>query len=311
MDIRQLRYFLAIVEEGSFSRAAQRVHVAQPALSLHVRRMEEALGASLLIRGPGGVVATEEGELLASRARAILADMAQTEEAIRSFSGEPSGTVRLGLPGTISEILSVPLIARAQDLYPGIKIVIAEAMSGFVREWLLDRRVELAVIYSDLRESGVASDMLLEEELVLLMPPDNGSGSSVPIGFLEQQKLILPSEAHGLRAMLDKVFLDAGLSVQSVFEVDSYTNIKRLVEQGYGCSVLPFHAVAAEAAAGTLAVRHFTDAALWRSAYLVQVVSRPATRAAAAISDLVKDIVAELVRDGVWVGARLSNSGEN
>ncbi|SEM36551.1 regulatory helix-turn-helix protein, lysR family [Roseovarius azorensis] len=96
MDIKQLRYFVAIVEEGSFSKAAQRVRIAQPALSLQVRKMEEALQTKLLLRGPQGVLPTEAGELLVTSARKILTDLSNTEDDLRSMGREPSGVVRIG-----------------------------------------------------------------------------------------------------------------------------------------------------------------------------------------------------------------------
>jgi LysR family nitrogen assimilation transcriptional regulator len=105
MDLRQLRYFLAIVEEGSISNAAKRGNVAQPALSVHMRKLEAELGAQLLVRGPRGVTPTEAGDLLANRARTLLSDMERSKEEVRSLGQEPVGTVRLGLPGTISSIL--------------------------------------------------------------------------------------------------------------------------------------------------------------------------------------------------------------
>jgi len=304
MDVRQLRYFLAIVEEGSFSRAAQKVNVAQPALSLHVRNMEKSLSTQLLVRGAKGVLPTEEGELLVSRARAILADLDRTEEEIRSFGTEPTGTVRLGLPGTISDMLSVPLITRCRDRFPGIKIILAEAMSGFVREWLTTRTIELAVIYSDLEESGVRSEALMLEDLVLLLPPDREGPDTVQLDLLLTEAIILPSEAHGLRVMLNKFFSGQGLKIEPTIELDSYRNIKRLVEDGYGCSILPYHAVVEEQRTGRLSVRHFSDPPLTRSAYLVENISRPTTRAAASVSQILKEITRELIDTGRWSGAR-------
>lgn len=304
MDLRQLRYFLAIVEEGSFTRAAQRVNVAQPALSLHVRNMEEALGTPLLLRAPQGVSATEAGELLARRARSLLMDLERTEEEVRSLGREPMGTVRLGLPGTISGILSVPLIARCRDRYPKIKIVIAEAMSGFVREWLLDGGVDLAVLYAELRETGVRSEPLLDEELVMLAPPGKAGAQLTPLGKLADIPLILPSGAHGLRAMIEDKLRSEDISVAPEIEVDSYGNIKRLVEQGYGCSVLPFHAVAREAAESRLSVSRFSAPGLWRRTYLAHATARPMTRAASAVSDILTTVAGELISEGTWAGAR-------
>ncbi|KGF68298.1 hypothetical protein LL06_17365 [Hoeflea sp. BAL378] len=303
-DIRQLRYFLAIIEEGSFSAAAQRVSVAQPALSLHVRNMEQSMSVKLLVRGPKGVVPTEEGELLARRARAILADIEQTEDEVRNFGKEPGGTVRLGFPGTIGEILSVPLIMRCRDRFPGVKIIIAEAMSGFVLDWLLARDIDLAVIYLDFQDSSVRSEALLEEELVLLAPADaEMDDGGIALENLSGKSLILPSKAHGLRIMLDDIFGARGMSVEPTIELDSYRNIKRLVEAGYGYSILPLHAVVEEQRAGRLSVRRFSNIALKRNAYIVQSVSRPTTRATEAIAGELKSVVGRLIEDGLWPGA--------
>jgi LysR family nitrogen assimilation transcriptional regulator len=304
LDLRQLRYFLAIVEEGSFSRAAGRLRVAQPALSLHVRRMEELLGTQLLLRGPQGVAATEPGQVLARRAMAMLADLGQTEEEIRSLGREPTGVVRLGLPGTIGAIVTVPLIKLCKDRCPGVKIIVAEAMSGFVRQWLVEGTVDLGILYNDPQGQGLAHRPLLEEELVLICPPGTGGADRPALDLLGSLPLILPSGAHGLRRMLDRVFRDRGMTVDPAFEVDSYASIKQLVEDGFGCSVLPQHAVTAEAGAGRLVLRRFEDAALWRSAHLVHATRLPMTRACGAVHDMLGELVAGLIDGGCWAGAR-------
>lgn len=306
MDIRQLRYFLAIVEEGSFSRAATRVNVAQPSLSIHIRKMEERLGTPLLLRGAHGVTPTEAGEVLAARARLMLADMAQTEEEIRSLGREPSGTVRVGLSGTISGILAVPLIARMHRDFPRIKPIITEAMSGFIKEWLAEGRIDLAVLYTELRETGLHSEPLLEEELVLLMPP--GAAAEKPLEWLAAHPLILPSGAHGLRAMLDHWLREWGIAAEPAMEVDSYGAIKDLVAGGYGGSVLPYHAVAPEEAEGRLRIARFTAPRLWRSAHLAHASARPLTRAASAVRETLRVVAAELVESGAWAGARQSGA---
>lgn len=304
LDLRQLRYFLAIVEEGSFSRAAVRLGVAQPALSLHVRKMEEALGTQLLLRGSQGVSATEPGEVLARRAAAVLSALGQTEEEIRSLGREPSGVVRLGLPGTIGVIVSVPLISLCKERYPKVKIIIAEAMSGFVRQWLLEGSVDLGILYNDPEAPGLSSRPLLHEELILVCPPNSEFGSEPLVNALGNIPLILPSGAHGLRKMLDKFFRDRDIVIDPAFEVDSYASIKQLVEGGFGYSILPQHAVAEEAAAGRLILHSLDGAELWRAAHLVHATRLPMTRACAAVHDILGELVAGLIESGSWAGAR-------
>ncbi|MGG7568694.1 LysR family transcriptional regulator [Rhodovulum sp. DZ06] len=306
MDLRQLRYFLAITEEGAVSRAAARLGVAQPALSAHVRRMEEELGAQLLLRSSTGVVPTEAGALLAERARALLLDFERMEEEVRGLGAAPGGLVRIGLPGTIADMTAAPLIARTRARYPGIRLQLAEAMSGFVAEWLRDGRVDLAVLYLDAaaaRRMGVRLTPLLDEELVALAPPGAEAGELDGVAPLAEAPLVLPSGAHGLRAMLDRVARAEGVQLAPQIEIDSYSNIKRLVAEGHGVSVLPWRAVAEEERDGRLVVRRFGGERLRRRASLAEAAGRPATRAAQAAAGLLREVVEESVAAGLWAGA--------
>lgn len=306
LDLRRLRYFLAIVEEGAFSRAAARLGVAQPALSLHVRRMEEELGTPLLLRSAAGVTPTEAGALLAERARGILADVERIEEEVRGLGAAPAGLVRIGLPGTIADMVAAPLIARAADQFPAVRLQIAEAMSGFVAEWLRDGRVDLAVLYLDpaaARAMGLRIAPLLDEELVALGPPGMETAPMQGLAPLAALPLILPSGAHGLRAMLDRLARAEGIVLAPRIEIDSYQNIKRLAAQGSGVSVLPWRAVAAEEREGLIAVRRF-DPPLLRRASLAEAAGRPAARAAQAVAALLRALAEDSVDAALWTGAR-------
>lgn len=304
MDLRQLKYFIAIVECGAFSRAAQQLNVAQPSLTQHVQNMEAELGAKLLSRSRSGVVPTEEGVLLLERARAILGDFGRMREEIASVRNEPVGTVRLGLPTTVSDILSVPLITRCRDRYPGLKIIIAEAMSGFVGDWLATRRVDIGIVYAHLPEPDLHCEPLLQEELVVLTPKSEEAGDAMRLSELSGHTLILPSAAHGLRSMLDTIFDAQNLDLTPAIELDSYSNIKRLVEAGYGCSILPYHAVAREQAEGTLSVLRVKDPELSRRVYLARDESRPQMRAIQIVIELIREAVGDLIAEGRWPGAR-------
>src|SRR5690606_28001624 len=109
MDKRQLRYFSTIVELGSMTHAAQALHISQPALSTHVRHLEDELGVSLLVRGPRGVTPTEHGKLLLKHARSILYQFQQAKQEVISLGEGPSGEVTIGIPATVSRVLIPPL----------------------------------------------------------------------------------------------------------------------------------------------------------------------------------------------------------
>lgn len=310
MDIRQLRYFVAIVEQGSFSRAANFLRIAQPALSLHVRNMEADLGATLLFRNPKGVMPTEAGTILLRNARIILDQFSIAEEEIRGHENDPSGEVRLGLPGTISQILAVPLITAVHQRFPKIKLRISEAMSGFVLEWMRAGRIDLAVLYDEPDENGIHSTRLLEEKLALFGPAEGAmseslsdSGSSVPFQQVVALRLILPGEGHGLRHLLARSARSSELALKTVIDVDSYSNIKALVAEGFGYSILPEHAIAREVAEGQLRSWSIRDPDIRRSVYLCHAVDRPITNAVASVLRLARETLLELVQDQRWIGA--------
>ncbi|HPQ95858.1 MAG: LysR family transcriptional regulator [Thiothrix sp.] len=305
MDLRQLRYFLEIVEQGSLTRASETLHVAQPALSFHLRNMEEHLGARLLFRGSTGVRPTEAGELLTRRARLILNEMARTEDEIRNLENDPSGQLRIGLPGTIGDIITLPLIQRLRQRYPRITLNIAEAMSGFVAQWLAEGRVDLAVLYTRPAQPGMVAEQLLEEELVLVFPPGAANRAEMPLAALADVALVLPSPEHGLRMTIDAVLQPLDIRPPIALEIDSYRSIKRLVAAGYGASILPRHAVAQEVGEGRLLARRISAPGLWRGAWLMHVSNRPVTRVQAVVSGVLKEVVGELLVSGAWAAARV------
>lgn len=309
VDLRQLRYFVAIVEQGSFSRAAEVLHVAQPALSLHVRNMENELAAPLLLRTSRGVEPTEAGLTLLRHARIILDQLSIAEEEIRDQQNDPAGEVRLGLPGTISQILAVPLITAVHLRYPKIKLRIAEAMSGFILEWMRDGRIDLAVLYGETHDHGIQTERLLEENLYFFGSASRAKtailGKTISFAEAIKKPLILPGKDHGLRELLQHEANDVGCMLNSIVDVDSYNNIKTLVESGMGFSILPENAISSEVAEGRLQSWDIIEPQINRSIYLAHLENRPMTHAVAAVLELARETLCDLVKTGRWIGARI------
>ena len=305
LDTRQMRYFLEIFKQGSITAASVTLGVAQPALSLHLRKLEDQLGTRLMQRQRSGVVPTEAGVLLAERARRILDEMSRTIDDIRTLGSDPSGVVRIGLPGTISSIVALPLITAARERYPLVTINIAEAMSGFITTWVAEDRVDLCILYREFGLPGFQSDLLLEESLVVISQTEDVKRDRLSLKELSGRPLVLPSKGHGLRDLVDKEFNAAGVTLSVALEIDSYANIKRLVANGFGSSILPVHAVQAERDAGTLSVSQINEERLRRRAHLITPTTRPITRAQVLVTELLREIVSDLIRTETWSGARL------
>ena len=310
MDLRQLRYFVAIVQCGSISRASLQLNIAQPALSLHIRNMEADLGLPLLFRTPQGVQPTEAGNILLRNARLIIEQFETAQREIRGSASEPSGEVRLGLPSTISQILGVPLILAARERHPKVTLRIAEAMSGYVLDWLRLGRVDLGLLYQLVEDRELRSIGLLTETLVVVGPAAPPAGLPVPareaVTFAETAELplILPSPGHGLRDLLDAAAAERAVRLATDIDIDAYGAIKVLVERGLGYSVLPAHAVRREV--GEARLRCWAvEPALTRTVHLVQPVGRPLSPAAKAIEALCRATLRDLVRSGDWHMAQM------
>lgn len=311
MDLRQLRYFAKVVESGSFSKAASKLHVAQPALSQHVRHMEEELGVVLLHRGASGVKATEAGERLMVHAKRILDEFAGINDSVRGETVAPRGLVRFGIPGTVSEQMAAPLIEAARIRYPEINIRVVEAMSGYILDWLKRGELDLAMIYSTSDPHGLVVHHALSEEICLFAGVTMADEAGQPghtIGFAEAAKLplVVPGPGHGLRQLIDEVAQAQKVVIEPTVEIDSYGQIKQLVIRGLGFGILPRMAVERERQAGVVRVWQFEQPAIRRKVFLAYSVERPLPRAHRAIAQLAWEILRQLVRDQIWT-AELSH----
>ncbi|ECI7719531.1 LysR family transcriptional regulator, partial [Salmonella enterica subsp. enterica] len=252
MDLRQLKYFVKVVESGSFSKAANVLHVAQPALSLHVKHMEEELGVALLHRAAQGVTPTQAGERLMLHAKRILAEFAEISDSVRGEAVAPRGEVRFGMPATVGEQLAAPLIEAARKLYPDVRIRVVEAMSGYILDWLKQGKVDLAMIYSTSDPRGLAVYHGLSEQICLFATPgaeNQPIGATATIRQAAALPLVVPGLGHGLRDLIEDAATGARVTVAPEFEIDSYSQIKKLVLTNLGYGILPEMAVSGEAAA--------------------------------------------------------------
>ncbi len=283
------------------------LNVAQPALSQHVRNMESDLETVLLLRTPQGVFPTEAGKLLMTRARLLLQDFEETLQTIRDFQSEVVGEVHIGLPSTIAEMLSVPLILRMRREFPHIHLKVAEAMSGFVLSWLHEGRVDLGLLYTPIFERGLRSTPILNEELRLFAAMPLAEGLRAPpkepieLSKIVDLPLVLPGKNHGLRMLIDNEIETHGLALATVIEVDSYTSIKALVEHGLGFSVLPINTINSDENAGRFQSWQLGNPPFRRTVHMVRPFDRVPSKAALVAEKICFETLNDLINDGKWL----------
>jgi LysR family nitrogen assimilation transcriptional regulator len=303
MDIRKLKAFAVVSEFGSFSRAAGVLGVAQPVLSRQVRSLEEGLGVQLVHRNGRGIVLTEAGELLNEYAKGILATLARAESEVGALRKSPRGNVVIGMPPSMGTVLTVPLIQRFRSEYPSINMRVIEGFSGYLFEWLMTGKIDVAVLYNAPRTKGLLSEPLLEEELFLIgaasdpfaLPP-----GPITAKRLAELPLILPSRPHGLRLLIDQVLSGAGITANVELEVDALPATIKLAEKRVGYTIHSYSLAHDLIEEGRIKCWAIVEPRLTRKLILATSRQRPTTAATRALTNIVRNQVRELVRQGLW-----------
>jgi LysR family transcriptional regulator, nitrogen assimilation regulatory protein len=308
VDIRQLRYFIGIVEAGSFTAASRRLRVAQPALSQHVLSLERELGTRLLQREARGVRPTPSGSSFIEHARTVLRDLERAREAVAEIGGEISGRVAIGLPTTITPILARPLLEAALASLPRVTLHLLESHSGFLREWLDSSRLDLALLFNIAEADGLDLLPLVVETLHLISAPRAGpKAQTVTLADLHKFDLFLASRSHDLRNTLeDAIFLATRRKLQVKAEIDSVSTIKQMVMSGLGHTVLPPAAIQTELSKGLLKARRIVRPVITRHAAIATLSRRPKTRAQQAVARLIVETTNALIGRGIWSAKRAS-----
>lgn len=317
MDIRHLRYFIAIARCGSVSAAADALHVAQPSLSQHIHRIEEELSVKLLIRSARGVTLTESGQRLLAHADDIVGRLDAAVTEMQDLSDEVGGPVSIGLPSVAGNVLTVPLAETIRHELPNVTLRMMEGMSGHVQAWLVDGTVDIGILYdvNDLRSLKVQP--LMVEAMSLIAAKDNwpyevGAGglASDPVRFEDcaTLDLILPNRSHGLRETIERYARAQAIALKIPLEVDSLLQIKRLVARGSGYTILPQVAVVDDLASGTLVSIPIVQPAVRSTVYLVTNPQRQQSRAAKSVERTAICVITELVQRGLWLGELIDGS---
>ena len=310
MELRQLKYFVRVVELGSMSRAALDLDLVQSALSQQISRLESELSTRLLQRSSKGVVPTEAG--LAFFREAQLA-LRHTEQAARAAQqARLTGTVSVGLASTTASVLGVPLMHAMRERYPDVRLHMVESMSGHVTAMLNARQLDLAVLFDTGAARRWSVMPLLEEKLFLIGPrtlAKTGKPARAGTTRMAQLKgvpLILPTGAHGLRSTLDAAFARAKFKPHLVAEIDSLAMLMDTVSSGLGSTVQPWAALGRIAdAAQRFQWSEIADAQVRRTNALCSLSDDELSPAALATRVVLADCARELVRSGRWVGATL------
>ena len=240
MQFRQLRYFVKIVEAGSFSRAATLIHVAQPALSQQIHELEERLGVTLLQRSARGVSPTAAGELLFREATSILHQLDQLPTIVRSGSGEAEGAVSVGLASSMAPILIGPLLERIKTALPKVNLKLSDDDSGSLQTAVGASNLDMAVVYEDEYVSNFARLPIFRQRLYLVSrQPFFVEAATASLEQIAKLPLVLPGLPNGRRELINRTFSERGLMPNVVAETDTLSSELLAVRSGVASTILP------------------------------------------------------------------------
>jgi LysR family transcriptional regulator, nitrogen assimilation regulatory protein len=277
IDLRQLSYFIAVVEAKSVTAAAEVLHIAQPALSQHMQRLEQELGQQLLVRHSRGIEPTDAGFRLLDHARAILKSVETATHDVRHFREEQRGTVRLGMPRSLCETLGVQLMSAWPQQHPNVNLQIVEQLSNTLTEWLLAGRLDLALTYSPDDSNMLSAEPLLQEKMCALMPAHQGPQRLGEIQFiaLARERLILHSSAYVNRQIIDTTAKYCSVKLNVAYEVESIDLTLNMVEANLGWSIQPYLTVRRLMDMGRLAVGLIVAPHITGRLHLMHSLQRP------------------------------------
>jgi LysR family nitrogen assimilation transcriptional regulator len=285
MELRSIQYFVQVADEGSITRTAAKIGIAQPALTRHIKQLEGELGTQLLMRLPRGVRLTTSGRDFLDHARAIMLEVSRAREHVRGKAQAPRGTVVMGTSPTLAPLLLPGCVARARQQCPTVTLKVVEGFSPQLLDALLTGRLDLAVMTNPPRTTALALTPLCSEPLVVVSAPGaRGTRRAFSLVELCATPCIV---TVGLRTLIEQQLAAFGVALRVEAEVDSVEAIRRLLLSGIGMTIMPVSAFHDEIRTGQLAAYPIEDVNLHR----ILILARPAAEARSAAIDEVEHIV--------------------
>lgn len=306
MDTRQIRAFLATVDTGSVTRAAELLHVVQPAISRQIKLLEEDVGTRLFERSRSGMALTEAGEVLVEYSRRALRELDKARMEIHPTSAPLAGMVHLGLLPSSCELLAANLVQAVALRYAGLQVSLSVGYTDHLAAWLEAGELDLALLYNAEQLTHLTLEPLLKEQLCLAAPAAQGLSLERPVtvAALGERPLILPSRTHSLRGLVEHACAVAKVPFRLAAETNALSVQRDLVVRGLGWSVLPAVAIRSELEQGTLSAAPVARPEFARTISLALPTTRRTSTAVRCVAEELKTRIAGAVFSGEWIGAQ-------
>ena len=304
MELKQIESFVRVAELGSFTKAAAALGMPQPLLSRHVRQLEVELHQNLLIRNGRGVSLTEAGTVMLEHGRGILHQVALAQEELGSVRGALAGKVSIGLPPSLSKLVTVPLTLAFRKALPQAQLSLGEGFSVVMVDSLRAGRLDMAVLYNPPPSPELEMTLLHEEALILIAGKKSTHSSvklkpTMTLAALAELPLILPSRPNAFRLLIETEMLRVNCKPQIALEIDGLNAILELVKEGLGYAILPAYTLKNFANPQNFTTHRIERPKLNSQLMLVWSSKRPMTSTHTAAQQLIQRVVSQSLVDNV------------
>lgn len=315
MELRQLRYFVVVADTQSISAAARKLHVVQSAVSHQIANLESELDAELLVRGKSGVTLTPAGQFFYRNAVAVLKHVETATHEVKRLDKEVRGDVSVGIPNSTAAVLALRLLKAVRRELPHVQLTVVEGLSGLLAEQLAGGRLDFSILFDTQSMRGFVQTPLLAEKLHFVSADPavvrkHAGKNGIALREVLGRPLILPPQPNGIRVLLEREALRAGLKPNVVAGVTGLDTMRAAVEAGVADSVMMAANALRQDAAGDLLVLPIRTPVIERNAGLFEPARFELPAAASCVRDIMLRLVRELVEHGQWPGARLPDPAE-
>jgi LysR family nitrogen assimilation transcriptional regulator len=296
INLRQLAYFVKVVEAGNITAAAEQLNIAQPALGVQIRQLESELGIDLLVRHSRGVVPTDAGKLLFERARRILSEVEATEIEIKTLKSGQSDHVLLGMPPSLMLLLGPELLIEARDAMAGVSLSLVEERSVVLLDALDREQLNVSFAWNVSDRTDLERIALLEEDLLLVTAPQNAPPTeTVSLAEALAHDLVIAGERGVIRNIVEAQARRLGLHLRLAFEVHSVSSMKALIGRGGAATIMPYSLAPKEFSSGELVGRRIDRPVITRTLYRVRPARRLPFSNEARIEDFLEGLTRRLL----------------
>lgn len=308
MTPKQLKYFIEIARQLSFTKASVTLHITQPALSRQMQELENSLGVKLFTRSDLGVSLTAAGRHLAERAPALLESFRQVSLDVAALADVPTGNLRFGVPPSLCDLVTTPSVRQYTSTYPSVHLSVTEASSAELTELISARTLDFAIVAASDSTTRFCSTPLLREQMYLASRPgDISDHRSVGPEFLASLRYVASRQPNALRRILDECLAEVNTKPNVVLEANSVRILTQATAEGIGHCVLPYSAVAGMVAEGKLEARPIRNVFVnWALLHVRNVEPTPSIL---ALMDIIIDMARQAVVREHWQGVTILTAG--